>query len=453
MVTFADFNLAQDRATTVQPPNAYNGNLGAVATATSATFIESSNYFVLNAEGTSINLTATLAYRINCSMSNPDNAVAITAAHLETARTVINRTFEWYTVIRTLKAADNTLVIAFSRTDVITRASAEAAGNWANCHTVAVLLYEDFVGDTIKAAYLCPDPHMASILVVINAIHRKTCSMHNWITRAITQSGTASNRAVHAAGEYEADLLIYANEANTGHDMFHVLDNPTIFAAATMLTGAAALAGGTDLGGITIGADPVSLSDHFGIPESCIDRWPVGKLGVSAIHLAVYEINATCSAISIATKSFPTARIKAVLTEIKAFASDRAVDRTLMLAIKEAVGSIAGFACGFNSNTREGKERIESGVSLTRLVERHSDLMPAGIKLGQYFANYELNKDTALAIAKQFSVGISEFAAAVAVMAHTANVANHAAITAANTALAAVDINTYDVDRLAAVKS
>jgi hypothetical protein len=443
----ADFTL-QDlvNAAGINAPAAYNGNVGRIQTSTSATFIHAANYIVLDAAANSFSLRDTLAYRINYAINSPDEPRLFTPTDLNDAIVVIQRTFEMYSLIMYLHGSAADIQWAFSACDIVPEAIWNAAPNRDNALAAADALYARFISDNIFASRVCPNVQLAATLAVVNAIHRDTVTGHTWITANVGNRSSPTYKAIAASGEHRDPLVAYAGPNFTGHDMFHIFSKDCLAGIADALTDGTVIVAETMIGGVSIGRDSVKLLDLFGVPPGCIERWPVTMSGKGAVYLGIAEIERVLSAITIVVHDIPMAAVNASFSALRTCLADENMVRTDLLQIKEFVGTMSGFACGFSSARKDEAERIQGLVSLCKLVEKHPSQYATGRKLGEYFSDLELNKETAVSIAREFVLSLGAMLANIVETVVGAELEGSVVLAAGAASVLAVDTSRVDME-------
>jgi hypothetical protein len=443
----ADFT-AQDllNPNAVEAPTTYNGGIGRVQTSSSATFVNAANYIVLDAVTSSFSLRDTLAYRLNYAIGNPVIARVITHADLNDAVIVIQRTFELYCLIMYLNVSNAGIRWSFQACDIVPVNIWAAVPNRENALSAANALYSRFVSDNVFASRVCPNVQLAATLAVVNAIHREHMKGHTWITTNVGNRSSVTYKAIASAGEHRDALVAYAGPNFTGHDMFHIFDKECLDSIADALTNGTVIPGGSEIGDYNIGENDITLFDLFGLPQGCADRWPVGMAGKGAIYLGIAEIERVLSAITIVVHDLPTAGVIGAFNSLRTALADEDLVRADLLRIKDFVGTMSGFACGFSSANKVEAERIQGLVSLCKLVEKHPSQYATGRKLGEYFNDLELNKDTAVAIAREFIVSLGLMLGGILIAVAASDLDGKAELAEATAAVLAADISAIDME-------
>jgi hypothetical protein len=444
MADFTEQDL--DNPNNVEAPTTYNGGIGRVQTSSSATFINASNYIVLDAETSSFSLRDTLAYRLNYAIGNPAVARVITHADLNDAVIAIQRTFELYCLIMYLNKSNARIRWSFQACDVVPENIWSAVPNRDNALAAANALYSRFISDNVFASRVCPNVQLAATLAVVNAIHRDHMKGHTWITTNVGNRSSITYKAIASAGEHRDALVAYAGPNFTGHDMFHIFDKECLESIADALTNGTVIPGGTEIGDYNIGENDISLFDLFGLPQGCADRWPVGMAGQGAIYLGIAEIERVLSAITIVVHDLPSAGVIGAFMALRTALADEDMVRADLLQIKDFVGTMSGFACGFSSANKVDAERVQGLVSLCKLVEKYPSQYATGRKLGEYFNDLELNKDTAIAIAREFVLSLGLMLGNILKVVDASDLAGKSELAEATAAVLSADTDAIDME-------
>jgi phage gp16-like protein len=84
-------------------------------------------------------------------------------------------------------------------------------------------------------AKLASDSRFVLLCLLANAIHRKQVNGHNWITEDTSRNNTPAKKATSIAAAESGAFAEFM--ARYGHDLWHFLNDSSLYSAADHLTG------------------------------------------------------------------------------------------------------------------------------------------------------------------------------------------------------------------------
>lgn len=414
--------VAWDNVAAVEAPTVVNGAGVLLDLNTPTTHVANIAKFVVNAQN-DITLRATIAYVLAIASDNPEDAptedlsedVLVSAASWIGAN-VIRR--EFHQIMHNLS-----VTLVFRASDTI------AHGDFAD----AVHGHDDYyLGQADRVwGVLARTPgalerittfrQEAAKAIIANANHRELEENHNWYTTNQNVEGTSTCRLLACGGSgidrFRVFMGIY------GHDMWHYMDNISLRKVAHMLSGGVCervdapvegvnenpvayhnADGDTDLniygdyvrdssdipyrpnGPVILENFRIGDTTHARIPidhvidigQAAKDRFPGNMVGIAGLITGVQVIVSMISSVSSVVVIEQAEALISNYATLRTMITSSTMDRTGLLALKEALQNAVAFAYGYSQDTPELREQANQYASLTSLARRSGDQVSRG---------------------------------------------------------------------------
>lgn len=392
----------------VTAPQGLNGRVGNVDLTAPVTFVDADNRIVMDNAGV-FSLRFSMANALWVAQGHPPTATPVTPDHIKAASFRIGNLICQHDILVGLTQVNPPINIVIRGSDSVPKVAAKAyvdlgdanatppvpVGAWIPCVFAADAIFHRYASDPEFAIKLCSNGLLVAIMAIANALHRELMAGHNWLTNLARKKGSQTARCALVGGAHKEPLLVFAETAHAGHDLWHWLTDVSIKQVACALNGAVrhTTPQGFMWSGTSHAVGNLELASVTDLPASCRDRYPIGLPGKSALVTGLSVVREMAATIGLRTEGVGIEKVTGSIELMLVIIDDAFFTRDMLLEFRTNLRTTIATAAGFVGHNRAGAERIEGIPSLFKYVSEDVSSKVVGAGLAEFVSSRDFNRD------------------------------------------------------------
>lgn len=365
-------------------PVALNGARGLVDLTSVVSFVSDTSIMAVNDVGI-MNLRDTIQHTLWVAHGRPAGPTAMTQAGFTAAKNGLAIAYMRYSLFDLVSHTNITL--SFRSGDCIDHVDANAGVGIASFGIAADRIHARMRSHPKFAARVTPAPKFALIALFANNAHRVVTAGHNWITNAA--KGTPADKALGHAGAELHDFRTFMDEF--GHDLWHVLSDASLKCLCDQLTSRTGERFVSQYVYNNTQVMDLRLMDVIRLPDSTLDRYPIGTIGISALVIGTSFITALFNDVLARVAAGGVSGALAGVDRLRTALGSIKLDRRDLEKIRSLLIPAIAIACGYVGSSVDGADEVAKHPSITALMLRNPSETSMGNVLGKYMRGKEFN--------------------------------------------------------------